>query len=284
MHSVILQKEYFFRQNEIFSINKYTQGSDIRFHSHDFYEMFFITEGSGCHIINDKKYNVSKGSLFLVPPGVSHCLYNSSPNNSALTVYNCLFTAEFLEKLDTEDTGLAEFLSPGSNHSVFMFPIKLPHDYAKKIHTIYKDMYVEYTETKFGYSDMIKQYIMQILICIYRLSRLGCAEDTKPFSCDMSIEYIKRHYNADIHLEELAELNKMSSTYFCKKFKESTGMGVSEYIQKTRIENACEMLRSDDRKIIDIMMDVGYYDVKNFTAVFKKYVGMTPSQYKKQAS
>jgi len=56
---------------------------------------------------------------------------------------------------------------------------------------------------------------------------------------------------------------------------------VSEYIQKIRIEEACNLLRNSNYKVILIAQMVGYKDIKHFNEIFKKITGMTPSSYKK---
>ncbi len=284
MNAPVIEKKYEFGMGEDCCLKKYTCGEQIWMHSHDFYEMLFVSEGGGCCQTGGLHYPVSKGSLFLIPPGTVHCVYNDAPGAGELVVYKCMFSANVMEKVAASDRGLAKFLSPCGGKSLFLLPVKAGGAYAQKIHTAYKDMLVEYTAKHPGWEDMLRQYIIQVFILIYRLYLDGAAEDTKHFDCGESLAYINDHYNADIHLEELAELVKMSPNYFCRKFKESTGMGVSEYIQKIRVEKACQMLKGENRKVIDVMMDVGYCDAKNFTAIFKKHTGMTPSQYKKLVS
>ncbi len=284
MNVPIIEKKYEFGMGEDICLKKYICNDKRWLHSHDFYEMLFVSEGGGCYEAGGLHYPVSKGSLFLIPPGVVHCIYNDAPESAALVVYKCMFSQKTMDRLFAVDCGLADFLSPCGGKSLFMLPIKAGGTYAQKIHTAYKDMLVEYNSKHPGWEDMLRQYIMQVFILTYRLYTDGAAADTKHFDCGESLAYINDHYNADIHLEELAELVSMSPNYFCRKFKEATGMGVSAYIQKTRVEKACQMLRSENRKVIDVMMDVGYCDAKNFTAVFKKYTGMTPSQYKKRVS
>jgi AraC family L-rhamnose operon transcriptional activator RhaR len=83
-------------------------------------------------------------------------------------------------------------------------------------------------------------------------------------------------------LEELSMLAFLSPSHFCRLFKEYTGLTVSEYTQRLRIEEACRLLKMSDKKVIDVAADVGYKDIKHFNQVFKKIIGKTPRDYRKQ--
>jgi YesN/AraC family two-component response regulator len=92
---------------------------------------------------------------------------------------------------------------------------------------------------------------------------------------------MKDNYSSDIKLEDLATRAFLSPNYFSKLFKDCTSITISDYIQKLRIEEACNLLKNTDKKIIDISGEVGYKDIKFFNQIFKKIIGKTPSDYRK---
>ena len=67
-------------------------------------------------------------------------------------------------------------------------------------------------------------------------------------------------------------------------FKANTGYSITQYINKVRIEAAQNLLLNSIRRIETISSLCGFSDVRYFMHVFKKYVGMTPSQYRKNVS
>ena len=82
-------------------------------------------------------------------------------------------------------------------------------------------------------------------------------------------------------LDEIsAELN-LNSTYFSSAFKKETGMNVTTYIMKLRIEAAKQLLREKNDSMQTIAEDVGYSDEKYFMRKFKAEVGITPGEYRK---
>ncbi len=83
-------------------------------------------------------------------------------------------------------------------------------------------------------------------------------------------------------LNSLSHKLKFSAPYLSRRFKEDTGMVFSEYLQKVRIEESLRLLANTDKKTADIAESVGYNDIKFFYSVFKRYVKLTPGEFKKQ--
>lgn len=92
-------------------------------------------------------------------------------------------------------------------------------------------------------------------------------------------EYIKENYK-EASLEEAAVLVNLSPGYLSKLFKEKCGRGFAEYLMKTRMEKACELLGDIHYKSYDIAYYIGYDNPKNFSRAFKAYYGMTPKEYR----
>ncbi|QGH33816.1 response regulator [Gracilibacillus salitolerans] len=92
-------------------------------------------------------------------------------------------------------------------------------------------------------------------------------------------DYIKKNY-ADICLEDIATVLKMSPNYISRLYKEKTGDNISNYITKTRMQKAAELLVDYHYKTYEISEAVGYNNPKNFTRTFKKYYGVTPRDFR----
>jgi len=95
-----------------------------------------------------------------------------------------------------------------------------------------------------------------------------------------AIEYVHHHYHRDLGIDEVAEAAGVSCSYFCVLFKQQTGSTFLDYLTRYRIDKACSILRNSDVKVFQVAPLVGYQDPKYFTQVFKKIVGMTPSEYR----
>jgi two-component system, response regulator YesN len=95
-----------------------------------------------------------------------------------------------------------------------------------------------------------------------------------------AIEYIEGRFHHDLSIDEVSEFIGLSCSHFCVLFKKETGMTFLEYVTKLRMERACSLLGNTDVKVYQVSPMVGYQDPKYFTQVFKKMMGVTPSEYR----
>ncbi len=93
-------------------------------------------------------------------------------------------------------------------------------------------------------------------------------------------QYMQEHFNQALSLEDLARVVYLSPFYFSHIFKEEMGMTFIEYLTSLRINEAKRLLRDTLLAVGTIAEQVGYNDVNYFSRVFKKVVGMTPSQFR----
>ena len=94
-------------------------------------------------------------------------------------------------------------------------------------------------------------------------------------------QYIQNHYTEGITLEEVSAIAGFSASYFSGLLKKEMGIGFSEYLVQLRMEKAKELLKGTTVNIKDICGQVGYSDLKHFNAIFKKYTGIKPGEYRK---
>ena len=96
-----------------------------------------------------------------------------------------------------------------------------------------------------------------------------------------SAEYIHKHYNEDISIEFLAEMEKFSYSHYHDIFKQTMGMSPQEYIIAQRMNTACYYLMESTYSVGEIAELIGYEDQCYFSRIFKKKMGITPQQYRK---
>lgn len=96
------------------------------------------------------------------------------------------------------------------------------------------------------------------------------------------LDYIKTNYKAyELSLEQIATEFNLSVSYISRFIKEQTGETFTYYVQKLRMDEVKRQLKETNKTIKDIVGEVGYKDVANFTRKFKKEFGMTPGQFRK---
>jgi len=93
--------------------------------------------------------------------------------------------------------------------------------------------------------------------------------------------YLDENYSKDISLDTVAEVVNLSTSYLSFIFKEISGKNFVDYVNEFRIEKAKKLLDETSLNIAQIAEKVGYNSANNFSKVFKKYVGISPGQYRK---
>jgi AraC-like DNA-binding protein len=121
----------------------------------------------------------------------------------------------------------------------------------------------------------------RITLAFDLIQRGNSASSKNTVSIDLVTEYIRKNcFDPNFSLTSLADHFKVNSSYLSRKFKGYVGVGISEYIQLLRFEQAKELLRDTDKSIPSIAAIVGYYSAQTFSNSFKKATGMSPSRYK----
>mgnify|MGYP001378607965 CR=1 FL=1 len=97
---------------------------------------------------------------------------------------------------------------------------------------------------------------------------------------EKAVEYIRCHYGRDISLDDVAEHTRMSGSYFSSFFKQETGETFIEYLTRLRMEKAKSLMMNAELRLYEIARLVGYQDVKYFSRLFKRHLGVTPAEYR----
>ena len=107
--------------------------------------------------------------------------------------------------------------------------------------------------------------------------------DVKNTQKDISglIEYIDKHYAEEIYLENMAEMLNTSAKYLSRLVKNQLGINFTQYVAKVRIEKAKELLVTTNKNINEIMALTGFTMRNTFIRTFRKFEGVTPSEYRK---
>lgn len=127
-----------------------------------------------------------------------------------------------------------------------------------------------------GLKGLLEEYILECCTA-YRSSADG----------DLSAwvkQYISEHYKETCTVEEMAPIVKLTPNYIRKKFKESTGQTILEYLTDVRLQTAADLLKNSRMKVKEISLRVGYENISYFTQLFSKKYGVTPNEYKKMVS
>lgn len=161
---------------------------------------------------------------------------------------------------------------------------KIVKEYGSEWENIFnKDILSDTYLSTFSTLDDLKQFVKDYIksICSY-LANSRKSSGKK--AIDEIKEYINKNYHTDINLNDIAGRYYINPNYLSQLFKIETGQKFIDYITKTRIEKAKELLAGTFLKSYEIAEMVGYIDSKYFCNVFSKLVGMSPAKYREQVT
>jgi AraC family L-rhamnose operon transcriptional activator RhaR len=286
--------ESFFKDNIPIYLNVATEQKREKcsFHKHDFIEIAYVNSGRGLHLVGDKEYPVSKGDISIINYGIPHVfIQNNEDNEGDFIVYNCVFKPEFIDYSLINSNDFKAITTSLLFNAFFIedkpaINLKLTGINQSEIEEIYKNMQLEYFTKPKGHVNILRSYLIQLLTKIFRILEASSSEQNinlhKSEIIKKALEFLNKNYSSqNINMEEVAMKTFLSRSYLSRLFKETTGRNFSEYLQNLRISEACILLKTTDKKITDIISDVGFKDTKHFYQLFKKITGKTPREYRK---
>jgi AraC family transcriptional regulator, L-rhamnose operon transcriptional activator RhaR len=273
----ILRGKNFFRGGLPIFINREEESFDTVLHSHDFWEIAYVSEGRGEHLSGGSTVKVSKGDLFLIPIGVSHVFRPSYMDaKEPLIVYNCIIAWE----------DLTQFLRtfPGGNELENLLDLKEWKRYQDKTgryFELFQRMHFEYLANLSGREASLYSGLMELLLFIHSEETRTYDESTKTTDYIQEVlSIIHSDYHLPLRVKDLASKMGVGERQFQRIFYLQTNVTFKDYLQGVRIHNASRLLATTNRKVIDIASSVGYHDLQFFNKLFREKVGMSPREYR----
>ena len=259
------------------------EDKSVREHEHDFLELVYVLRGSARHFMNGEEIIIKKGDYLIIDYNTAHRY--EQVGSEVFSIVNCLFYPGFIDRTLRECRKFSEvldnYLIHYSYRSINANPVNriFSDDDGSVGHNIMK-MYSEYGGKQAGYIEILRCLLIETIIFTMRKLR---EEDRLVYN---NIEnyiagYVNENYMNKITLTELSKKLAYSLPYLSRTFRQSSGMTFESFLQKTRIEQSCRLLANTDKKIIDIAECVGYTDLKFFSKTFKKFMNMSPREYRR---
>lgn len=225
------------------------------------YQLLYTESGGGILEINNKKYSLRAGDLFIISPNMSHNYYNiQRPWKTIWVTFN----------------GSAVRTIININYMV----LKLSDS-----EFLYDFLYKSLLLTKNTYWNKVTSvYLYEFLLEIQELIKSETHSDSysPKKKLDQVISFIHNHYEKPIEIQELCDIINVSKTHLCRLFKKAYNMRPFEYITLIRLQKSKELLLTcPDIKISELIKKIGYEDESYFCKKFKEYNNMTPNQFKK---
>lgn len=227
------------------------------------YHLFhYVYAGKGTFILNNKKYSVSKGSIFYIPENTD-AVYYADPENPWSYEWVC-FNGTIVDEI-------LKFLDININNPIIL-------DTNKTYKNAFDHLTYRYSST--GQLDLF------VLGCLYGLfsemitNKKGKENViTNKVTIQLAKDFIYNNYQFDISVNDIAKNAHVTPNYLSSVFQKEEGMSTKSFLIKVRMENALVLLKTKQFKIKEVAEMVGYSNQLHFSNEFKKFYGKAPSFY-----
>lgn len=111
---------------------------------------------------------------------------------------------------------------------------------------------------------------------------LACSDSYESSYIKNAIDIISERYMEKLSLDKIAEEVDISPSHLSRKFKEETGLNYLDFLNQYRIQQGINLLDKGNYKVYEVSDMTGFTDYKQFSKVFKKYTGVSPTEFIKQ--
>lgn len=286
-----LKKDEYFKTDESIFIHR---SDNLDFngipHKHNFIELIYVIAGTATHQIGDDSYMVKKGNVVMVDYNVAHSFTFDPLSSEGFLTYDLLFTPDFFNLSLVQNNEFYALASSYLFSSLFTeftsnkIPQNLIQSHSKDFHMLFQNIYDEYTTRQKGFQNIIRAYLIELIIKIFREFDRHQPTFTQSHQdlVEKAISYMQENYKSHISLDDIVSGIFLSKNYFRQIFKKTTGISISSYIQELRISEACRLLEQTVDSSSQIAQKCGFNDTKFFYLTFKKALGMTPAEYRRE--
>lgn len=265
--------------------------SDIKsnhLHFHNHLEIGICHSDSGYMEIKGETVPFKAGDVTFIPRYLPHTTY-SSPNEASLWSY-LFFSPEelFQHSLKSAYSGMEPNLWAIKGSDCILNKADYP-----KVYTLATSVVEELQQRNPHYQESAYGLLLSLYIELLRIHSKNeplTVQDPVSerslkgdFVITPVLEYIASNYMKPITMDDLADLCHLSTTHFRRTFHEIMGTAPLDFLNSTRIEEACKQLKSTNNSILSISEQVGFQSISSFNRCFSRLMGESPKVWRKGA-
>ena len=246
---------------------------EIEEHFHCEFEMLLIEKGSCVLEIGNNKYYGKSGDLFFVNPLEKHSLTERTKDYFHKCI--CFDTELIADKNLKYSLKNGELLVPNFFKSD-SDDTKILSEYFLKLFEISLNNKITLSLECSIYISAIFLHLIDNSLLIQRFQ----SKKEKEF-CQKTVKFISENYNKKTSSKDIAKNLHYSQSYFCRAFRNNFGVSFTDYLNMYRVYKAKESLLKKATTVTEVSESCGFESPTYFARMFKKYIGMTPTEFQK---
>jgi AraC family transcriptional activator of pobA len=248
-------------------------------HRHSFYHLVLFTKGSGFHTIDFDQFKVKPYEIYFMIPGQVHSWHFEGQVDGYIVNFSDTLFRSFL--LNPNYLERFHFFSGVSEESV----CQLRKEIHEKVTRIFEDILAETKKIDEGDVDMVRLLLMQLFLIVENSCK---AESKKVIPQPKQVllrnfrRLIDQHYLSIKLPKEYADLLYVTPNHLNALCQDLLGKTAGELIRDRILLEAKRLLTNADMTVTEIAYNLNFEDNSYFNRFFKKYVGITPDDFRKQ--
>lgn len=257
-------------------------GRDIDYlHFHNYLEIGFCYKGAGSLILGEDTVRFGDREFTIIPPNFPHTT-NSDVGNISKWEYLFIDVEGFLENVLGNRLRAEKMIQRIYSRALCLKEA----EYGSLSEKVIQLLEIMRAGEEF-YLEEAKGVLLSLLAEVARMNRSEEEENVEERGkitnmISRSLDYISQYYMEDIRIGDLAARCHISETHFRRVFTAYMQMSPLEYINKVRIQAACEILKKTDESISDIAYKCGFTTNSTFNRNFRQFTGMSPVEWRKR--
>ena len=254
----------------------------VELHTHVFFEFFFFCEGDlETYVVGSRSYSLKHGDILIIPPGAMHHPIFSA-NSGQYKRYVLSISREFMDKRIAEDPDITHALDLCRKSNEFLIRCSSPA-HAQRLENCLLSMWYEIQQEDLCVNAYLNSLCTQFLVELNRSvsdSNIVSARlDYRKPLLEKIISYIWENFNDQLSLGKTAEFFFVSTSTIENLFRQKLGKSFYQYVVEYRIAIAQSMI-AQGYSLKDVAVQCGFTDYSAFYKLFRKQVGVSPSEYR----
>lgn len=251
-------------------------------HSHSYFELRYITEGTGNYSTENNAITTQKGDIIIVPPHKAH--HQSRKNVSSVLNQYCIG----LRIKQPRENASSKQIKQYNDVFNFFYSVGTAVDSELKLLPYFEEISKELAQKKIGYAEKCQATATSFFIDLMRIlhyeDKSNIFErirniDNSYWETEMEI-FFNTQFRKDVTLQDFANALSLSRRQASRLMRQKYGVSFLENLSKTRIQDAKLMLEDTGKSIPEIWSLCGFKNYRSFLSYFHKYTGMSPSEYR----